>query len=106
MRLLICCLLTFCLANPSLADPTTLRYGSLDLGGCYIPTPPFEYKLAKSDSLYDAARDEHQQYLKDMERYINCLERERRAAFFELDESFKLFRQNFGSDAVFKETNE
>ena len=106
MRLLFCCLLTLYSVDLAFADPTTSSQGSLDLGGCYIPVSPFEYKLAKSDPLYAAARDEHQQYLEDMERYINCLERERRAAFFELDESFKLFRQNFGSDAVFKETNQ
>lgn len=72
------------------------------VGSCFPPEEPFQFKLEKSDPLYDTARDEHQRYLEGMEDYINCLDRERVVALEELRTSYNLFRNNFGKDGVFK----
>lgn len=69
---------------------------------CFPPDDPFPYKLSKSDPLYDAARGEHQAHLEAMEDYVNCLDRERAAAFALLQSSYDLFMENFGRDAVFR----
>lgn len=71
-------------------------------GSCLPPEEPYPFKLAKSDPLYEASRDEHQAYLENMESYINCLDLERRNAIHMLGASFDLFRQNFGADGVFR----
>lgn len=76
------------------------------LGSCYAPAEPFEYKLEKSDPLYDTARDEHQRHLEALEDYINCLDLERSDALTELRSSFDLFIDNFGEDAVLRYTAE
>lgn len=88
--------------HPVMADvayPASLYNG---IGECYAPPEPFGYKLSKSDPLYEAARQEHQEYLEDLEIYVNCLDRERAIALDELRASFDLFLQNFGKDAVLK----
>jgi len=95
-------LMIFLPAHFAMADtafPASL-YGGM--GDCYTPSEPFTYKLAKSDPLYEAARFEHQQYLEALEDYVNCLDRERGAAFEELRTSFELFLENFGKDAVMR----
>lgn len=78
----------------------------LGFGACYAPSEPFSYKLAKSDPLYETARDEHQRYLEDLEDYVNCLDLERNGAFEALRSSFDLFIANFGKDAVLKYATE
>lgn len=75
---------------------------AFDVGYCLSPEEPFPYKLTKSDPLYDAARDEHQAYLEELEVYVKCLDKERSAALRSFKSSFALFKQNFGSDAVFR----
>ena len=67
---------------------------------CLPPDAPYLYKLPKSDPLYDTARDEHQQHLESLEKYVNCLDRERGAALDQLRLSFNLFLNNFGEDAM------
>lgn len=85
------------------AQDTPLPVSFIDgLGSCYAPAEPFEYKLEKSDPLYDTARDEHQRYLEELEDYINCLDLERSGALTELRSSFDLFIDNFGQDAVLR----
>lgn len=98
----VLCLTVFLPAHFAMADnayPASL-YGGM--GDCYAPVEPFGYKLSKSDPLYEAARQEHQQYLEDMEDYVNCLDRERGIALGELSASFNLFLENFGKDAVMR----
>jgi len=77
-------------------------YGGV--GDCLPPIETYPYKLERSDPLYDTAREDHQRYLEEMEAYVNCLDRERSEALFELQASFRLFKQNFGKDAVFRYT--
>ncbi len=85
------------------AQDNSLPVSLIDgLGSCYAPAEPFEYKLEKSDPLYDTARDEHQRYLEELEDYINCLDLKRSAALTELRTSFDLFIDNFGEDAVLR----
>lgn len=72
------------------------------VGSCLGPIEPFPYKLSEADPLYEAARDEHQKYLEDIEGYVKCLDEERAAAIAAFKDSYKLFRENFGSDAVFR----
>jgi hypothetical protein len=79
-------------------------YGGM--GNCFPPEDPYPYKLTKSDPLYNAARDEHQKNLENLEDYVNCLDRERGAALHQLRQSFELFKRNYGKDAVFKATVE
>lgn len=69
---------------------------------CLTPVETYPYRLDRSDPLYETAREDHQRYLEEMEDYVNCLDRERRNALAELQSSFRLFRQNFGKDAVFR----
>lgn len=69
---------------------------------CLPPDDPYPYKLPKSDPLYDTARDEHQEHLESLEKYVNCLDRERGAALDQLRSSFNLFLNNFGEDAVLR----
>ena len=69
---------------------------------CLPPDDPYPYKLPKSDPLYDTARDEHQEHLESLEKYVNCLDRERGVALDQLRSSFDLFLDNFGEDAVLK----
>ena len=75
---------------------------STAMAECFTPKEPFPYKLSKSDPLYDAARDEHQTYLEDLESYVKCLDQERSIAYDQLKSSFNLFKQNFGKDAVYR----
>lgn len=89
-------------AHPAIAqqaNPSILLGG---MGVCLPPEEPYPYKLAKSDPLYDTARDEHQRYLEAMEDYVNCLDRERGVALDQLRTSFNSFMANFGKDAVMK----
>ena len=69
---------------------------------CLLPEEPFPFKLDKSDPLYATARDEHQAYLEDLEAYVKCLDQERLFAFEELKSSYRLFKDNFGKDAVYR----
>lgn len=75
-------------------------YGGM--GDCLAPAETYPYKLERSDPLYETARKDHQRYLEEMEAYVNCLDRERSEALVELQASFRLFKQNFGKDAVFR----
>jgi hypothetical protein len=100
------CLIVFLPAHFAMADnafPASL-YG--EMGDCYAPPEPFGDKLSKSDPLYEAARQEHQEYLEDLEDYVNCLDRERGAALGDLRSSFNLFVENFGDDAVLRYKND
>ena len=67
---------------------------------CVEPPPPFPYPLERSDPLYHAALDEHRSYLEALEDHVNCLERERAAAFTTFREAAERFRRFFGDDAV------
>ena len=67
---------------------------------CVEPPPPFPYPLERSDPLYRAALDEHRRYLEALEDHVNCLERERAAAFTTFREATERFRRFFGDDAV------
>lgn len=69
---------------------------------CFLPEEPFPFKLDKSDPLYEAARDEHQEYLEQLEEYVQCLDQERAYTFNELKSSYRLFQENFGKDAVYR----
>lgn len=86
----------------------TAQSQSLDggVGNCFPPIEPFPYKLSKSDPLYNAARDEHQKYLEDIENYVNCLSQERSSALAIFKKSFRTFQDNFGKDAVFRYSND
>lgn len=72
------------------------------VGNCFPPDDPYPYKLTKADPLYETSRDEHQRHLEDMEKYVNCLDRERSVALSQFRASYDLFKKNFGKDAVFK----
>ena len=67
---------------------------------CVEPPPPFPYPLERSDPLYRAALDEHRRYLEAIEDHVNCLERERAAAFTTFRDAAERFRRFFGDDAV------
>lgn len=67
---------------------------------CLEPPPPFPYALERSDPLYAAALDDHRRYLEALEDYVNCLERERAAAFTAFREASDRFHRFFGDDAV------
>lgn len=69
---------------------------------CYLPEKPFDYQLSKSDPLYEAAREEFQTYLEELEAYMLCLEQERSQAFHDLKEGYEEFQRIYGSDAVFR----
>lgn len=97
--MLIATLLLSATFHPPVAMSQT--YGS-DVGVCLGPIEPFPYKLSKTDPLYGAARDEHQKYFEDIEDYVKCLAEERAAAIAVFKNSYQLFRENFGSDAVFR----
>lgn len=99
MRTLIAALLLSATLHLSVAMSQT--YAS-EVGGCFGPIEPFPYKLSKTDPLYNAAREEHQKYLEDIEGYVKCLDEERAAAIAVFKNSYHLFRENFGGDAVFR----
>ncbi|WP_420337168.1 hypothetical protein [Roseibium sp.] len=69
---------------------------------CYLPEKPFDYQLSKSDPLYEAAREEFQTYLEELEAYMLCLEQERSQAFSDLKEGYEEFQRIYGADAVFR----
>lgn len=71
-------------------------------GYCYVPVEAFEFHLPKSDPIYEAARDDHQRYLEELEQYIKCLDEERLNAVSEFKKSFRAFQDNYGQDAVFR----
>ena len=98
----VCVLVGILLCSPAAAqDPLPVKlYGGM--GDCLAPAETYPYKLDRGDPLYETARQDHQRYLEEMESYVNCLDRERSAALAELKTSFRLFRQNFGKDAVFR----
>ncbi|MGB7336893.1 MAG: hypothetical protein WBD01_13995 [Salaquimonas sp.] len=96
-------LLAFSVLNSfSVIKAFAQSYVGNNAGSCLSPEEPYPFKLAKSDPLYEASRDEHQAYLENLESYINCLDLERRNAIHMLGASFDLFRQNFGADGVFR----
>lgn len=76
---------------------------------CILPFEPYQYKIDKKSDreFYDFTRDEFQTYLEELEVYMRCLEAERAIRLEELRSAYKLFKRNFGPDAVFKyETDE
>lgn len=94
-------------ANPVIVDPILaddLLPASLygEMGGCLTPVETYPYKLDRSDPFYQAALEDHQRYLEELEDYVNCLDHERASAWAELRASFDLFMKNFGRDAVLK----
>ncbi len=97
MRAIIVALLLVAALPAHTAAQTSLGNS---VGNCFAPDDPYPYKLGKTDPLYDTARDEHQRHLEDMEKYVNCLDRERGIALDQFKSSFDLFLKNFGKDAV------
>lgn len=71
-------------------------------GECYLPEKPIDYGLARTDPLYEFARDEFQTYLEELEAYLRCLEHERSTAFYELRDGYEEFQRIYGADAVFR----
>ena len=88
--------------SPTLAQDSITSSQLGGVGGCLPPEPPYPYKLAKTDPLYETARLSHQQHMEGLEEYLNCIERERERAYEELEQSFDLFVDNFGDDAVLR----
>ena len=98
--LVLVCLFASQTASADARDAIGVSLASAEI--CLPPDDPYPYKLPKSDPLYDTARDEHQEHLESLEKYVNCLDRERGAALDQLRSSFNLFLNNFGEDAVLK----
>lgn len=71
---------------------------------CIEPAEPFPYQVDKSlePELYDFTRQEFQTYLENMETYLRCLEQERAGQLAKLGEMYRLYKQNYGEDAIFK----
>lgn len=88
--------------NPVNAQPPTGTSHLGGVGGCIPPEPPYPYKLSKTDPLYETALRDHQASMEGLEDYLNCIEHERERAYTELENSFDLFIDNFGEDAVLK----
>lgn len=94
------CLFASSVSSVDAQDATGINLVSAEI--CLPPDDPYPYKLPKNDPLYNTARDEHQEHLESLEKYVNCLDRERGAALDQLRSSFNLFLANFGEDAVLK----
>lgn len=71
---------------------------------CTLPAEPYLYKIDKQldPEFYAFSRDEFQTYFQDTEKYLRCLESERANKIEELRNTYKIFKQNYGEDAVFK----
>lgn len=80
-------------------------FSNVEIEVCLPPLRPYPYKLEQADPLYATAREEHQAHLEGMEDYVNCLDRERAVALAQLHLSYRLFKTNFGDDAVLSYTD-